>query len=248
VFAFQGDGTVAAITSDGLTAWTASSGVTWSDNCAAPPAGPDNGTCGVPDFQGGLVVATWGSPGSIVKLDGMTGQPYPAYVPESDSQLDGFIAVHAGGTVFTTQTTTPQGDSMNAYESVLGLDPATGAPKFAIALSPGQVVLGLIIASDGYAYLPYSYCGCSVYSQCPQQVVTHLAVMRVGADGSYDQMPVTASIAVESWMKRREFSVEQITSADHRLRRCSCGRVSPLVAADRRHEFFDRFLLRPEVP
>ena len=64
VFAFQNDGTVAAITSDGTAAWTAdvSQAVT-------------NGV--VPDFQGGLVAMMQSAGGvySIVKYDGMTGAP-----------------------------------------------------------------------------------------------------------------------------------------------------------------------------
>ncbi|MBS1858428.1 MAG: IPT/TIG domain-containing protein, partial [Acidobacteria bacterium] len=63
VFAFQGDGTVQAITSDGLTSWSANVGYPYAM---------------VPDFQGGLVV----NDGSIRKLDGLTGQAYPAYTPD----------------------------------------------------------------------------------------------------------------------------------------------------------------------
>jgi hypothetical protein len=61
VFAFQNDGTVQAIASDGTTAWTA--------NIGQPSQA-------LPDFQGGLVVATQSS---VYKLDGITGQAYPAY-------------------------------------------------------------------------------------------------------------------------------------------------------------------------
>ena len=66
VFAFQADGTVQAITSDGTSAWTA-------DLSQARYA--------LPDFQGGLAVVTPVVAGqsSIYKLDGTTGQPYPAY-------------------------------------------------------------------------------------------------------------------------------------------------------------------------
>ena len=74
VFAFQGDGTVQAITSDGVTAWTASPSVNGSP-CQN----------GVPDFQGGLVFACSdglndGNNGiNIFKLDGITAQAYPTY-------------------------------------------------------------------------------------------------------------------------------------------------------------------------
>ncbi len=65
VFAFQADGTVQAITSDGTTAWIAD-----VSNAFRAPEGA------LPDFQGGLVLA---GQSSIWKLDGITGQPYPAY-------------------------------------------------------------------------------------------------------------------------------------------------------------------------
>ena len=68
VFAFQNDGTVQAITSDGTTAWTADVSQGYS---SAP-------VILWPDFQGGLVVCTAGySYDSISKLDGITGQPVP---------------------------------------------------------------------------------------------------------------------------------------------------------------------------
>jgi hypothetical protein len=64
VFAFQNDGTVQAITSDGTTAWTA--GAEWYK--------------AMPDFQGGLVtwkLDPWDAITSIAKLDGITGQAIP---------------------------------------------------------------------------------------------------------------------------------------------------------------------------
>ena len=83
VFAFQGDGTVQAITSEGKTAWTA-------DVSMAGPV--------VPDFQGGLVgIAQSGYSGAIVKWDGMTGQRGPAYTPSGT--LEYALGVHTDGTV-----------------------------------------------------------------------------------------------------------------------------------------------------
>ncbi len=71
VFAVQGyyrpqPTTVQAITSDGTTAWTASF---------------TSLSTVLPDFQGGLVVLD-AFANSIKKLDGITGQPYPAYTPD----------------------------------------------------------------------------------------------------------------------------------------------------------------------
>jgi hypothetical protein len=78
VFALQNDGTVLAITSDGITAWS----------LAVPSGAPLFGSGAwtyasvMPDVQGGLVVTDLlanGGDGSIMKVDGITGQPYPAY-------------------------------------------------------------------------------------------------------------------------------------------------------------------------
>jgi hypothetical protein len=77
VFAFQADGTVQAITSDGATAWTADASH-WQ---------------AVPDFQGGLVV--WDG-SSVWKLDGINGKAYPAYAISDNAALAG---VYTDGTI-----------------------------------------------------------------------------------------------------------------------------------------------------
>ena len=88
VFAFQGDGTVQAVTSDGSTAWGVDVGMVW-------PV--------VPDFQGGVVgIDNSSSSGSTIKWDGTTGQPYPAYVPSGNVGVLG-VGIHPDGTVFATQ-------------------------------------------------------------------------------------------------------------------------------------------------
>jgi hypothetical protein len=95
----QSDPTVVqAITSDGVTAWTAT-------------LGP--GAALLPDFQGGLVVS---DNQGIRKLDGITGQSYPAYPPGGDP-----LAVHADGTIFTVVYDT------DGKRSVVGIDPISGA-------------------------------------------------------------------------------------------------------------------------
>ena len=86
----QGDNTVQAITSDGTVAWTAS-----------VPMYSGFGANLVPDFQGGLVVLIAGIGGSVTKLDGITGEPYPAYT--SSASLLGPIGVHTDGTIFAVQ-------------------------------------------------------------------------------------------------------------------------------------------------
>ena len=144
VFAFQADGTVQAITSDGTTAWTATAGG------------------GIPDFQGGLVVVTPVVAGqsSIYKLDGITGQPYPAYTVGGTTSLGAYggslVAVHPDGTIFAVQQNFDPA-SYSEWDSVIGIDPTTGAQKFSVDLDswPG-FVWGIMIAGDGNAYVAYS--------------------------------------------------------------------------------------------
>jgi len=102
VFAFQSDGTVQAITSDGTTAWTAGSSYAGA----------------VPDFQGGLVAMVSGTTGgsSIVKLDGMTGQPYPFNEPES---LLGYGIAVTNGTSVSQVAWTPIPSQATALYPVL---------------------------------------------------------------------------------------------------------------------------------
>ncbi len=182
VFAFNNDGTVSAVTSDGTTAWTASlNGANWYQT--------------IPDFQGGLVIPT---STSIVKLDGITGQAYPSY---SGNNLSTSV-VHTDGTTFTVSSST------NTL-SVIGTNPTTGAQLFSVALdqststssssstcsgpgcggvrclvsqSPGfdmgpmealtstssttpNIVSAPIIAGDGYFYIAYTYQQQSAVSQ-----------------------------------------------------------------------------------
>jgi hypothetical protein len=151
VFAFQNDGTVAAITSDGVTAWTTNIG---------------NSAYALPDFQGGLAVIANGGT-QIYKLDGMTGQPYSAYTGPGPSVYtaafcDGSCAdtvVHPDGTIFSIQG----GDDDGNPPQVVGIDPTTGTQKFSVPTdtSPpgwgGTVDYGIVIAGDGYAYTSYAY-------------------------------------------------------------------------------------------
>jgi hypothetical protein len=133
VFAFQNDGTVQAITSDGATAWTADVSQAVND-----PSG--NGKV-VPDFQGGLVawLSEWSasaSAGSVTRLDGMTGERLWTYTPPDSTYLNWLpswyqspVAVHPDGTIFTVQY---QQDV--SHSEVVGIDPATGTQKFSVPL------------------------------------------------------------------------------------------------------------------
>ena len=160
VFALQADGNVLAITSDCLKVWTAKVGA--------------NSTL-IPDFQGGLIVASYGGQ-SFYKLDGITGQAYPAYTASWGTWLQTPVP-HTDGTIFVVD-----GDK------VLGINPQTGQPKFSVqmndstvyytgfsgggdcyssplpqgsgSLAPGASypsVGTLMIAGDGYAYVPYLF-------------------------------------------------------------------------------------------
>jgi hypothetical protein len=178
VFAFQYDGTVQAITSDGTTAWTADVSNAW-------PV--------LPDFQGGLVAVSYDGNGSIVKFDGMTGQPYAAYTPPDPTSFlyGGYNGVHPDGTVFTVLGhSDPNGIAPQQY-SVVGIDPTTGSQKFSVPLPQsdsawGSVnVFGLIIAGDGYAYVPYANRELS-----GSQELNHLALLRVNSSGDFDQAPI----------------------------------------------------------
>jgi hypothetical protein len=174
VFAFNADGTVQAIKSDGTTAWqTTLSGTS------------------LPDFQGGLVNQNGNS---ITKLDGLTGQPYPTYTANSSTDwLSSPFAVHTDGTIFTVDHNWSDPYSQTAF--VIGIDPKTGSEKFRVELDqsvdayhskwicvsnpqPGGGTCGNdegthiedhtyknaantfgtpIIAGDGYAYVAYEY-------------------------------------------------------------------------------------------
>jgi hypothetical protein len=169
---------VQAIKSDGTTAWTANVG--WAPGPAL-----------VPDFQGGVVACTggaeWETPGSIVKYDGITGLPYPAYTPDGGSELDCWLAVHPDGTIFTILV------DQDGNESVIGIDPNTGTQKFSVPLpsepltDASDETRGLIVAGDGYAYVA---CGVWQLSADETQWISHLSLVRVNTAGAYDNIKV----------------------------------------------------------
>jgi hypothetical protein len=187
VFAFQNDGTVQAITSDGTTAWTAdlSRAYGWASQGYI-----------MPDFQGGLTVMMLdyndSAPYSIVKFDGITGQPYPAYSPGETSMLlpyGPWWAVHPDGTIFALQ------ENSNS-DAVIGIDPSTGTQKFSVPLPMklfdddlpvySSFASALMVAGDGYAYLPYGY------REWPSNghVLNHFRVLRVNSSGTYDNIDI----------------------------------------------------------
>ncbi len=176
VFALNDDGYVQAITSSGMTSWMANVGT--SIACSAL----------VPDFQGGLVVVNGTS---IYRLDGMTGQAYPSYSSASGYALSTPV-VHTDGTIFTIDGS-----------SVVGINPTTGLPKVNVSMStstlngepaytpPSPDSIGnLIVAGDGYAYVPYQYSQ-SIRAQTGNSNTTEfLHVLRVGTGGDSYDIPV----------------------------------------------------------
>ena len=140
VFALQVDGSVEAITSDGA--------VAWSTNL------PTSGNFLVPDFQGGTIVA---NTGSIYRLDGITGQPYPAYSATTyAAKLYGLgvPAVHTDGTIFTIDYACSAINCPGSSDStdgawVVGIDPSTGTAKFKVP-AVNSTIRGTI--ADSWCY------------------------------------------------------------------------------------------------
>jgi hypothetical protein len=178
----------------------------------------------VPDFQGGLIVKEYDS---IRKLDGVTGQSYPTYIPNQASLVVAngvqykrdLLGVHTDGTIFTVQTNWDQGNSKE-YDSVVGLDPTTGAQKFSAPLESGDDihgVYGLMIAGDGYAYVPYAYeenAGFAPLKGIYCCIVTHLMLLRVDSSGVYSKIPIKDYTTAGSWGLVEGLWVNLITNAD----------------------------------
>ena len=187
VFAFQADGSVQAIASDGTVAWTA----------FAQPGSA------IPDFQGGLIIH--GGP-SINKIDGITGQGYPTYTVPADKNNEevapASIAVHTDGTIFSVEE-----------DSVAGINPLTGTAKFRIPVkhstftqySGNEIIINepnnpptwtsnIIVAGDGFAYVPYEYEN-QVITDSGRHDEIQLRVLRIGTDGS------SSDILVKDWTK-----------------------------------------------
>jgi hypothetical protein len=209
VFALQADGTISAITSDCLTAWTANVGA---------------GSSLVPDFQGGLVVSNGQS---IYKLDGITGQAYPSYTSPSGNGLLTPV-VHTDGTIFTID-----GDL------VVGINPQTGSRRVSAqmqdsTISEEDIALdrsgtdacfsspippqggsgspmgslpntgGLMIAGDGYVYLGYTFTTTNIVNEtnipapgtqlCTSSGTTvtteFLRLLRLGTAGDSYELPL----------------------------------------------------------
>jgi hypothetical protein len=228
VFGLQNDGTIAAITSDGTTAWTyavpsASGNPPWTNGLA------------IPDFQGGVIVvdylANQGS-GSIRKIDGVTGQAYPAYnVDPNDSLYTSNPplpppVVHTDGTVFAIQT-----EQFGEWRgSVVGIDSATGAQKFRVpvpipqpdyycgysgtsynASSAGATGLPNIVAGDGNYYFAFAY---DEFSNCVH-VATHLRLLQVSSSGASNLFTILdANPPIQDGSRTAGLTLGLISNAD----------------------------------
>ena len=171
VFAFQADGTVQAITSDGATAWTADVSRDWA----------------LPDFQGGLVaMEDSGSAGfTIVKVDGRSGQKSTVYSPVGNSEIhasNDMMVVHPDGTVFTVLQNWTS-DYHVLPDSVVGINSATGA-NFNVPLpAMWTIEFGMIVAGDGYAYIPYAW-----RDEEGESETDHVRLFRVNSSGGSDDI------------------------------------------------------------
>jgi hypothetical protein len=210
VFAFNSDGTVSAITSDGTTAWTASA-------TAVSTAIPILGFT-VPDFLGGLAVVSCNvqtGDVSIVRLDGSTGQPDINYT-SSGCQWGGTTAVDTDGTII---------DAESLAATVVGIDPTTGAPRFSVPMVQGNVnaaedpytapywpntnVYDSIVAGDGNAYIAYGY-----EDAVGDVFVTHLMLLRTDTSGNYSNIDVMDWTTEVPSAILGQVSVNMITNAD----------------------------------
>ncbi|HKV39297.1 MAG TPA: hypothetical protein VJX67_08795 [Blastocatellia bacterium] len=176
VFAFQNDGTVAAITSDGKTAWTA--------NVSQLRISP------LPDFLGGLAGIKVNSDytNSLIRYDGMTGQQSIVYTTSSSlSTITNNFTVHPDGTILAIQGN--NSDTGPLPSTVIGIDPSSGGQKFSVPIPQGQpneqAIFGMIIAGDGYAYIPYTNLDRPYGSE-----IVHLRLFRVNSSGASDDIPV----------------------------------------------------------
>ena len=209
VFAFRNDGTVQAITSDGTTAWTADVGLQASV---------------LADFQGGLVALSpvYGpAPYSIVRFDGATGQSVFTYTindpsPDYRAYVSG-MAVHTDGTIFVLLWAEP---SLRAPGpgpwSVIGIDANSGGQKFSVAL-PANLDAGervdasgqIMIAGDGYAYVPYVFWQADVFP-----AVKQLKLLRVSSAGAFDIIDVKTLTADSDTAELEVGFGSMITNAD----------------------------------
>jgi IPT/TIG domain len=217
IFAFNTDGNVQAITASGITAWTSS-------------VGSYNNVNFLPDFQGGLEMVSGTAINRLDGMTGISSlvynlvNPSPSGLPPSTVVgTDGTVftidaSTVAGANSYVVGTNPSTGNNFNitlenstsTYASNLVYVP--GPPFCTLSplpqgggLQPGNqtvppLVGNLIVAGDGYAYVPYLYYtsegggtsaygpGSCYYPDSSNDLTTwHLRLMRVGTAGdSYE--------------------------------------------------------------
>jgi hypothetical protein len=196
VFAQNASGSVQAITASGKTAWTT----------------PSVSGQLIPDFQGGAIVYTGGG---IYRLDGMTGQPSSwTYTSASGNNLTQPVP-HTEGTIFTLDGSTVVGiNPGNGQTFTVQMENSIftfsqGCTNFCESPLPQSqegwsvisppLIGSLIIAGDGYAYVPYAYtvsagssansgCGCGCWST--GESTQSLRLLRIGPNGDASEIEI----------------------------------------------------------
>ena len=192
---------IQAITGDGIIAWTA--------NVSPNPA--FGSLCDTkPDFQGGLIVQC--DKNTVYKLDGLTGQAYPAYT--NSNGLGKGLTIHPDGTIFTNSYLGTDPTYGFGMPVVIGVDSMTGSQKFSFPINYGsayEVKLlpkSQIIAGDGYGYLPYvTREGCG-FNCVP---TNRLELVRVDSSGG------SSVLSISEWRDGNELlyvEANAITNAD----------------------------------
>ncbi|MGO9445800.1 MAG: IPT/TIG domain-containing protein, partial [Thiobacillaceae bacterium] len=221
VFALNGDCNLQAIRSDGSVAWTANIG-------QLPEYSPNPGPCNefLPDFQGGVVVkgekyVPWivGNPFfgdhyiyTLQKFDGMTGQAYPAlslsgwWLPLNLGAIGNSYppaVVHPDGTIFSIDALIGLPDDFYATQNFVDvIDPLTGQLKAPAIWAGGNDGVGdLMVAGDGYAYVPYA--SMDIYT-----ATVSLYLLRIDTSGN------SSTIALGEWAPADVTAVSLITNAD----------------------------------
>jgi hypothetical protein len=164
VFAIDYD-VVRAITTEGVTAWTANVS--------------DMGLQPVPDFEGGLIGTASDNaydPISVVKIDGTTGQRQ--VVALVSPGLVEVAAVHPDGTVFLRAV------GYEGQQSIIGVDSINGGQRFSVPVS-GEIY-GLIVAGDGFAYASYF-----TYELDETMVHARFDLLRISSSGAATHIPLT---------------------------------------------------------
>jgi len=238
VFATNGDCNVQAIASDGTVGWTANIGpVIPPQYYTANPGScseflPDF-QGGLVTMNENVVTQTngqWYLQYSIQKFDGMTGQPYPSYNSASicwpnmnfGTNLGPYstvttyppMVVHPDGTIFVAYGANPQFEAcISATPVVAVINPLTGAPiQTFFGADPSGYQFSafgnLIVAGDGYAYLPYAS-----MKQGSNMTTTYLNLLRMDTSGN------SSSIVLGNWTSTPSIyelptGVTLITNAD----------------------------------